>query len=111
MDNLANTIFNSTDKLPIDMTELVRQIAPQTYADAAAITVVGLASAAYFLRDYTWDKPDPYRYVWYERPQAQDGATNQANKTTRNIAERLEELVSLFVINTKKKMIGDTRPN
>lgn len=72
--------------------EVLKNLTPQTYADAAALAVVAVGSAAFTLRKYTWDRPDPYNYIWYERPQSGDGAS--AAKATRNIAQRLEELVS-----------------
>lgn len=50
-------------------------------------------SSAFLLRRYTWDKPDPHEYIFFEKPQAKEGFLNKV-KTTRNIAKRLEELVS-----------------
>lgn len=87
---------NATNGLGINVDELaalVKQAAPSTLLDTAALSVSALAAAAYFLREYTWDKPDPYRHIFFERPQAQEGFIQGAAKT-RNIAERLEELVS-----------------
>lgn len=81
------------------MAEAVRILAPQTLVDAAAITVVVLISTAYFLREYTWDKPDPYRHFWYERPQETGGLGQAKQGVTRNIAQRLDELVRLPALN------------
>ncbi|KAH9237050.1 hypothetical protein K456DRAFT_34166 [Colletotrichum gloeosporioides 23] len=76
--------------LPESTLKLLSQLAPNTFADTAALAAAGLLSAAYVLRGYTWDKPDPYNYIWYEKPQ--QGAGGNAAKKSKNIAERLEEL-------------------
>jgi hypothetical protein len=78
--------------LPSTSNSIFDIIAPANYADAAALAVIATASVAYTLRKYTWDRPDPYEYIWYERPQA-NGAKGNAARVTRNIAQRLEELV------------------
>lgn len=84
-----------TGTLPEGTLRLINQLAPESLADTAALAAAGLLSAAYVLRGYAWDRPDPYEYIWYEKPQ-QDaaGGSSAANKKSRNIAERLEELVS-----------------
>lgn len=74
--------------------QVLGRMAPNSFLDAAALAGVGLASGAYLVIDQIWGKPDPYNYIWYERPQQADGAA-QAAAVTRNIAERMEELVSL----------------
>ncbi|EEU46896.1 uncharacterized protein NECHADRAFT_36849 [Fusarium vanettenii 77-13-4] len=63
---------------------------PQTVADIAALTAVGVASAAYLLRGIAWDRPDPYDYIWYERMGSKDGAASRP-KATRDIAKKMEE--------------------
>ncbi|KAK6208668.1 NADP/FAD dependent oxidoreductase [Colletotrichum tabaci] len=82
-----------TGTLPEGTLRLINQLAPESLADTAALAAAGLLSAAYVLRGYAWDRPDPYEYIWYEKPQ-QDaaGGSSAANKKSRNIAERLEEL-------------------
>lgn len=79
--------------LPESTLKLLSQLAPGTVADTAALAAAGLLSAAYVLRGYAWDRPDPYNYIWYEKPQ-QGADGNAASKKSKNIAERLEELVS-----------------
>ncbi|KAF3023641.1 hypothetical protein E8E14_013081 [Neopestalotiopsis sp. 37M] len=83
--------------LPPGSSNVLDMVKPATYGDAAALAVMAAASAAYTLRKYTWDRPDPYDYIWYERPQAND-AKGGAARTTRNIAERLDELNRQVVI-------------
>ncbi|TKW49691.1 NADPH--cytochrome P450 reductase [Colletotrichum tanaceti] len=83
-----------TGALPEGTLKLINQLAPESLVDTAALAAAGLLSAAYVLRGYVWDRPDPYDYIWYEKPQ-EDGAGaggGAANKKSRNIAERLEEL-------------------
>jgi NADPH-ferrihemoprotein reductase len=77
--------------------QVLDRMAPNSYLDAVALASVGLASGAYLVIDQIWGKPDPYNYIWYERPQQADGAA-QAAATTRNIAERMEELGKQAVV-------------
>ncbi|KAI7780537.1 hypothetical protein LA080_015938 [Diaporthe eres] len=88
--SLANTFFQR-DALPAEVAQVLKQLAPSSFADTAALAAVGLVSSAFLLRQYTWDKPDPHEYIFFEKPQAQEGFLNKV-KTTRNITERLEEL-------------------
>ncbi|QPC69651.1 hypothetical protein HYE68_000403 [Fusarium pseudograminearum] len=64
---------------------------PQSIADIAALSALGVASAAYLLRGIAWDKPDPYHHVWFERMGSKSGASSSRSKATRDIAKRLEE--------------------
>lgn len=66
---------------------------PQTIADIAALSALGVASAAYLLRGIAWDRPDPYHHVWFERMGSKNG-TSSGPKATRDIAKKLEETVS-----------------
>ena len=61
------------------------------YDDIAVLALLALGGASYLTRGSLWDKPDPYHYKWFERPQ--ESALNGLNlkKETRNIAQKLEE--------------------
>lgn len=74
--------------------QVLGRIGPTSYLDTLALTTVGLVSGAYVLVDQIWGKPDPHNYIFFERPQEIDGAARAANAVTRNIADRMEELVS-----------------
>ncbi|KAH7064935.1 putative NADPH-cytochrome P450 reductase [Macrophomina phaseolina] len=89
---LSNPAFQQTLK------ELSQVAKPQSAADIAALGVLALGSAGYLLRGYTWDKPDPYDYIWYERPQLKNGGALNAKKETRNIAQKLDEANKDLVI-------------
>ncbi|THY67301.1 cytochrome P450 reductase 1 [Aureobasidium pullulans] len=65
--------------------------------DIAAMALVGAASAAYMFKGTLWDKPDPYLYKWFERPQELMGGRAGAQQT-RNIAEKLEETGADMII-------------
>ncbi|OBW67973.1 MAG: Acyl-CoA thioesterase II [Aureobasidium pullulans] len=67
------------------------------FEDIAAMALVGAASAAYMFKGTLWDKPDPYLYKWFERPQELMGGRAGAQQT-RNIAEKLEETEADMVI-------------
>lgn len=68
---------------------------PQSAADVVALAAVGVASAAYMLNGIVWNKPDPYNHIWYQRMQSRGGHAAGGAKATRNIAQKLEESVSL----------------
>ncbi|KAL2012346.1 hypothetical protein VTN00DRAFT_5064 [Thermoascus crustaceus] len=76
---------------PDILRKLTRIVQPASPADAAALVVFILTVGSYLSRGITWDKPDPYRHLWYERPQLKDGAIAKARRETRNIAQKLEE--------------------
>ncbi|KAF2090285.1 riboflavin synthase domain-like protein [Saccharata proteae CBS 121410] len=77
---------------------LLKTARPNSLADAAALAVVALGSAGYLLKGFTWDRPDPYIYQWYEKPQFRNGAIGNSKKETRNIAQKLEEAHKDLVI-------------
>jgi NADPH-ferrihemoprotein reductase len=59
--------------------------------DALFLALVILSGI--FYNFYVRDKPDPYRHVWFEKPQQTD--FNRKGPETRDIGLRLEESVSL----------------
>ncbi|KAI5200086.1 cytochrome P450 reductase 1 [Aureobasidium subglaciale] len=67
------------------------------FEDIAAMALVGAASAAYMFKGTLWDKPDPYHYKWFERPQELMGG-RAGTQQTRNIAEKIEETGADMVI-------------
>ena len=75
------------------LTRLSQLGPPQTIADVAALSALGVASAAYLLRGIAWDRPDPYHHLWFERMGSKNGAAS-GPKATRDIAKKLEETVS-----------------
>jgi NADPH-ferrihemoprotein reductase len=80
--------------IPPELAAALKAFVPTTYADAVALIALGLISVGYLLPSYTWNRPDPYAYIWYERPQQKECATNRV-KVTKNIVQRMEELVSI----------------
>ncbi|KAL3952478.1 hypothetical protein ACCO45_012421 [Purpureocillium lilacinum] len=81
-----------------DMTLLLAKLAPATVGDMVALVIMAAMAGAYLFPEYTWNKPSPYRHIWYERPQDQDATTRSATRATRNIAQRLEELGKKVVV-------------
>ncbi|OCL13709.1 hypothetical protein AOQ84DRAFT_394900 [Glonium stellatum] len=66
-------------------------IQPTSTADVLALSLVATCSTYYLLKGIVWDKPDPYRYQLFERPQLRDDAARDLKRETRNIAKKLEE--------------------
>ena len=79
--------------LPDDVLRLLTHFAPSSIPDALALATFSFALSAYISRGYAWDKPNPHRHLWFERPQASDGEGSSGKATTRNIAEKAQELV------------------
>src|ERR1700735_341640 len=83
---LSGPIFNST------ITNLLREgTRTAAYDDIAILALLALGGASYLTRGSLWDKPDPYHYKWFERPQESLLDGNAAQCQTRNIAQKLEE--------------------
>lgn len=61
-----------------------------SYDDYLVLPFFFLAAAGYLCRGILWDRPDPYQYKWFERPQ--QGTRNEipVHQRSRNIAEKLE---------------------
>lgn len=80
--------------------ELSKYATPTGMADYAALAVIAGTSATYLSRGILWDQPDPYRHLAFERPQLKHGgqAGVNANKETRNIAQKLEETGKNIVV-------------
>lgn len=66
--------------------------------DLLLLAVLLLGGTAYLSNGILWNKPDPYHYKWFERPQAAVAGLLAANAQTRDIAQRLEETGKQAVI-------------
>ena len=72
-------------------THLLEQLTQQAgYSDYAVLFFSLLALTGYVTNGKIWNKPDPYLYKFYERPQEALGQSARS-KETRNIAQKLEE--------------------
>lgn len=58
--------------------------------DIAFIALIIVSGLLYTL--FIRDKPDPFDYVWYEKPQVIDADAKESD--TRDIGKRLDEAVS-----------------
>lgn len=85
--------------LPDALIDFIKYAQPTSYADIATLGLVALGTAGALSRGKLWDR-DPYKHIWYERPQDQDGGSRAASKHTRNIQQKLEESVSLSPAST-----------
>ena len=94
-----------------DPAKLLSFLTPATAIDTAAVVVAISLLASYLLADYTWNRADPYQYILFEKPQLQDGGSRLASQTTRNISERLEELVSLPLWADGRHVTQTNRPS
>ena len=66
-------------------------IANASYGDLTILILLLIGGAAYISNGILWDKPDPYHYKWFERPQSTFTSFAADAKNTRNIAEKLTE--------------------
>jgi NADPH-ferrihemoprotein reductase len=72
------------------------------YDDVAVLSALAVGSAAYLLNGIAWNKPDPYEYMLYERPQEQLQG-KRAQSATRNIFEKMENEVSQSITSVQLK--------
>jgi len=82
--------------------QLLTSAVPASFLDLTALSLFLIASSALLLREYTWDKPDPFLYKWFERPQEKLTIGQKSTQTTRNIAQRLQELVRTAILSAFK---------
>lgn len=61
--------------------------------DVAAVAVLATLTMLYLLRGVIWDKPDRFLYKMYERPQELMGGVTKSSESTRDIAQKLEQVV------------------
>lgn len=66
--------------------------------DLVVLAILLAGSIAYIGRGILWDKPDPYHFTWFERPQAGFAGSTATSKSTRNAAQRLAETCQQAVI-------------
>ncbi|MCJ1474257.1 hypothetical protein MMC13_002915 [Lambiella insularis] len=74
----------------ISLPHIVKYAQRAPLDDLAVLGITVAASTGYFLKRKYWDKPDPYYYTWFERPQEKDSVRN-SQKETRDIAQKLDE--------------------
>lgn len=81
------------------VTDAVLQLSSRAqYDDYLMLLLLAVGGAGYLTRGSLWNKPDPYYYRWFERPQVVAGAGLQTKRETRNIAQKLEETQNDLVI-------------
>jgi NADPH-ferrihemoprotein reductase len=68
------------------------------YDDYLVLGLLALGGVGFLTRGSVWDKPDPYHYKWFERPQEAFLNGNAAQYQTRNIAQKLDETARDVVI-------------
>ncbi|KAI1424862.1 hypothetical protein F5Y12DRAFT_750605 [Xylaria sp. FL1777] len=84
--------------IPETISTILECSKPQNVLDLASLATLGVVSATYLLNGVPWNQPDPYRKVWFERPQFKDGFQSNQPTATRNIAEKLEQTNQRVVI-------------
>ena len=73
---------------------LIARIVPKSFIDIVAALIIVVSLIAYLCAGYTWNRPNALAYKWYERPQAADAVSKFATTRTRDIAKRLDGLVT-----------------
>ncbi|KAF3032881.1 hypothetical protein E8E12_004718 [Didymella heteroderae] len=69
----------------------IQSAKPSSAADGFAVILFLFSALGYLTHGYVWDKPDPNRGVWFERPQLMDGTSSGRVATTRDISQKLAE--------------------
>lgn len=92
--SLISTEFSDLTAFSAPLQKLVTTL---DVDDLLVFVVLLAGSIAYIGRGTIWDKPDPYYYTWFERPQA--GVIGPGiTRCTRNIAQKLAETGHQVVI-------------
>ena len=68
-------------------------LTPASYADYAAIAAFVASLGLYASRGITWDRPEKYDYLLYEKPQIKRGGAAYKRKEVRNIRRKIDESV------------------
>ncbi|KAJ5168353.1 uncharacterized protein N7482_003947 [Penicillium canariense] len=87
--------------IPPELLQAISKYAtPTGIADYTALAILLGTGATCLSRGLLWDKPDPYHHLAFEKPQLKDGGLvgANANKETRNIAQRMEETGKNIVV-------------
>lgn len=80
----------------LDLLDLFSFAKPQTLVDSIALVAFLSVLIICLSRGKVWDRPGPLHHLWFERPQLKHGVVWAAEKQTRNVAQRMEELVNLL---------------
>ena len=68
-----------------------QKLVPGSVPDVLSLSVFVAGLLAYASRGTLWDKADSHYHVLFERPQLQNSSSSQKQKSTRNIAQKLDE--------------------
>lgn len=94
---MASTILSDLARNGTFTSALASLSESSGHDDYFALAILALSGVAFLTKGSLWDKPDPYHYKWFERPQqALQGSIAQLQ--TRNIAQKLEETQRDLVI-------------
>ena len=91
-------LYNNNPALAGLLQDVPKTLYPQTVIDAAALSLFAVVATGYFLHGIAWNRQEPFYHLYFERPQLKDGSLSQAQKQSRNIAERLEEFGKQIVV-------------
>ncbi|KIV85231.1 hypothetical protein PV11_00954 [Exophiala sideris] len=89
------SFLNLAATVPVPVQHL---ISSPSYDDLLVLVILLSGGLAYATHGIFWDKPDPYYYKWFERPQAAVTSLAAASRSTRNIAQKLAETGKQAVI-------------
>lgn len=86
--------LKSINTIPVAVQYLVRPCATEIVLLAVSFFLL----AAFISQGKIWDRPDPYGYIYFERPQVRQGALNDDEPAARDIARDMDNLDKDFVI-------------
>lgn len=83
---------------PEQLQYLISILKKPSMIDVVVILLTTIFLAAFALQGKVWDRPDPYGFIYFERPQATDGVLKIDQGKTRNIAHQLDSLKKDVVV-------------
>ncbi|KAK2595610.1 hypothetical protein QQS21_006657 [Conoideocrella luteorostrata] len=98
MSFIQSYTHHTTVKYIRELASLPTELSFLAVLDSFALLLAGVALLSYLFPENTWDRPDPYRHIWFEKPQVGDNAISNNNQATRDISQMLDKLNKNAVI-------------
>lgn len=100
----SNQVVPTLSKGMEHISKILGPASEASIPDIIAMVIAAAVASVYLSRGIIWDKPDPYSYTLFQRPQQLEGAggakalSNAQKRDERNIAKKMAEAGKTLVI-------------